>query len=302
VSANDTGNGTGIWGITRLAAPALVALVLAGVALPWILDSGGAHLPPVGVGVSTGSASGPPAVAKVEVKSPHKSAATQQSSQSTTASAGPAQTSKPATGSSSTAGGQAATSPVVHPAHQSTTGPTRNAAPPSPVIKTTPRSHKPTPTTQPKASLKGQHEDNGDQSPSTTSHHGRALGHEKHAFRVKAAEDKGQPPRGLALGHRNHVPPGQAREENRPKHGLALGHHNHVPPGQARKHSQSPSGGSDDQSRDSQGDDNDAQDQSSHGHESNEHGHSSHGHHGDASPGHDDGSNGADSHGRGHGH
>src|SRR5262249_43160624 len=159
------------------------------------------------------------------------------------------------------------------------TGPTRTAAPPSPVIKTTPRSHEPTPTTQPKASINGQHEDNGDQSPSTTSHHGRALGHEKHAFRVKAAEDKGQPPRGLALRHRNHVPPGQAR-----------------------KHSQSHSGGSDDQRRDSQGDDNDAQDQSSPGHDGNEHGHSSHGHHGDASPGHDDGSNGADSHGRGHGH
>src|SRR5207248_7299318 len=67
VSANDGGSGTGIWGMTRLVAPALAALALAGVALPWILDAGTVRLPAIGVGVSTGSASGPPAVAKVEV-------------------------------------------------------------------------------------------------------------------------------------------------------------------------------------------------------------------------------------------
>ena len=67
MSANDSGSGTGIWGMARLAAPALVALVLAGVALPWILDAGTVHLPAIGVGVSTGSGSGPPAVAKPKV-------------------------------------------------------------------------------------------------------------------------------------------------------------------------------------------------------------------------------------------
>src|SRR5207248_8261542 len=117
-------SGTGIWGMTRLVAPALAALALAGVALPWILDAGTVRLPAIGVGVSTGSASGPPAVAKVEV-SASKSTGTQHHAQSTGTSVAPAQTSKPSTGSSSRAGGQAAPSPVVHPAHQAPTGPPR---------------------------------------------------------------------------------------------------------------------------------------------------------------------------------
>src|SRR6266571_2002617 len=75
VSANDSGNGTGVWGMARLAAPALVALVLAGVALPWILDAGTVH-PAIGVGVSTGSDSGPAAVAKIVVPPPSKSTGT----------------------------------------------------------------------------------------------------------------------------------------------------------------------------------------------------------------------------------
>ena len=302
MSANDSGSGTGIWGMARLAAPAVVALALAGVALPWILDSGTARLPAVGVGVSTGSSSTPPAVAKIVVVKPStvtkNSAGTQHHAHPAGTSAAQTQT-QSATGNSSQTGDQAATSPVVHhPMHQSPSGPTRTAAPPSPVIKTTPRSQTPPPATNIKGQNEGDHED---QSPAAGSHHGRALGHQKHAFRARRAEDKGQPPRGLALGHRNHFPPGQARKENRATHGLALGHGNHVPPGQARKHSESRDQGSDDQGQNSQGDDNDAQGKSSHGHQSDEQGHNSHGHHGDTSPGHSDGSQGA-AHGRGHGH
>jgi hypothetical protein len=289
--------------MARLAAPAVVALALAGVALPWILDSGTVHLPAVGVGVSHGSSSAPPAVAKIVVVKPStatkNSAGTQHHSHPAGTSAVQTQP-QSATGSSTGAGSQAATSSVVHhPTHQSPAGPIRTAAPPNPVIKSTPRSQTPPPTT----TINGQDERaHGDQSPATTPHHGRALGHQKHAFRAKAAEDKGPPPRGLALGHRNHVQPGQARKENRPPGGLALGDRNHVPPGQAHKHSESHGQSSDDQGQDSQGDDNNAQGNSSHGHHSDEQGHNSHGQNGDASPGHSGGSQGADSHGRGHGH
>jgi hypothetical protein len=301
VSANDSGSGTGIWGMARLAAPAVVALALAGVALPWILDAGTVHLPAVGVGVSTNSSSGPPAVAKIVVVKPTRnSAGTQHHSHPAGTSAAQSQAPQSATGHSTQAGDQAATSPVVHhPTHPSPTASTRTAAPPSPVIKSTPRSHKPTPPTKITGKSEG---DQGNESPATPSHHGRALGHEKHAFRVRAAEDKGEPPRGLALGHRHHAPPGQARKEGRPPHGLALGHRNHVPPGQARKHGESGHQGGDDEDQNSQDDDNDSQGHNSHGHHGDEQGHGSHGHHGDASPGHDDGSQGADSHGRGHGH
>lgn len=267
MSANGSGNGTGIWGIARLAGPALIALVLAGVALPWILDAGTAHLPAIGVGVSTESgSSGPPAVAKIVVTPSSKGTGTQHHPHSTAVPPASTQTRTSGSGSTSNAG-EAAGIPVVQPVHPSSAGSSRTAAPPSPAIKTTPRSQKPAPETQPPANVNGHgnEDDQRDESPAATTH-GRALGHEKHAFHGNA-EDKGRPPRGLALGHRNHVPPGQARQ-NSESHGR----------------------GSGDEGQDSQGDDN------------GEQGHSSHGHHGDTPPGHADGSHGADSHGRGHGH
>jgi hypothetical protein len=262
--------------MTLLAAPALVALVLAGVALPWILDAGTVHVPAIGVGVTTGSASGPPAVTKVVVTSPSKNAGTPQQhhSQPAPAPAAYTPTAKPSTGSSSQTGVHAPMSAAGGSSHQSHSGPTRTAAPPNPVIRTIPRSQVPTPATNPKA----------DESSTTTSHPGRALGHFKHAFHGEAEQAKGPPPRGLALGHRNHVPPGQARKAGRPPRGPALGHRDHVPPGQARKQ------GGGEQGQNSQGDDNDEQ------------GHGSPGQQGDTSPGQSDGSHGADSHGRGHGH
>jgi hypothetical protein len=307
VSADDSGNGTGIWGMARLAGPALVALVLAGVALPWILDSGTVHLPAIGVGVTTGSGSGPAAVAKIVV-APSKSTGTHHHSHSSAASVAPAQTSKPTTEGSSPVGGQAVASPVVQPAHQSSSGAKRTAKPPSPVTK--PNSGSGTSTPPPNTNGQGnggQGNEGGNhgppaQSPAAATHPGRALGHQKHGFLGKAAQDKGTPPRGLALGHRDHVPPGQARKESRPPHGLALGHRDHVPPGQARKQSESHGhsseshghgGNARDQSRDDQG-------QNSGG--SGGHDHGSHGHHGDTPSDQANGAHGTDSHGRGNGH
>jgi hypothetical protein len=233
VSADDRGNGTGIWGAARLAAPALVALVLAGVALPWILDSGTVHLPAVGVGVGARSGSGPAAVAKIVVTSPSTSAGVQHHSHPPAASTGPVSTPRAATASSSHAGGQAVTSPVVHPAHQPPSGANRSPTPTSPVTKPSSGSRTPTPTTEPAVNT---------QVPAERSHPGRAFGHQKHVFFGQTARDKSEPPRGLAFRHRNHVPPGQAWEN-----GASHGHC---------------SGG---QGQDSHGDNSDEQTHSSHG-------------------------------------
>ena len=187
MSANDSGNGTGIWGMARLAAPALAALVLAGVALPWILDSGTVHLPAIGVGVTTGSASGPPAVAKIVVTTPAKNAGTQHHSHSSAASAVPAQASSSTTGSSGPVGGQAVSNPVVHhPAHQPPAGAGRTTTPPHAVTRPGSGSQTPPPATEPAANLK-----HDTQSSATTSHPGLALGHQKHELHGKADQDKG---------------------------------------------------------------------------------------------------------------
>jgi hypothetical protein len=308
VSVNGNGRGNEIWGAARLVAPAVVALVLAGVALPLILDSGTARLPAVAVSVATGPGSALAPVEKIVVTTPSKSSSgAQQHANQAAASAAPSQ-SAGNTASSSPVSGQAVSGPVVQPAQQSPAAANRNANPPKAVTKPSSGSQTPQATPKPPANTEGQG-DEGEhgQSQSSTSHPGRALGHQKHEFFGKATHEKAAPPRGgRALGHQKHEFEKAAHEKSGPPWGRALGRRDHVPPGQARAHSESHHGhGSDEQGDDSQGDDNDQGDDS-HGHHGNPHDHASSGsdsgERGDSSPGHGNGSHGADSHGRGHGH
>jgi hypothetical protein len=309
VSVNGNGRGNEIWGAARLVAPAVVALVLAGVALPLILDSGTARLPAVGVSVGTGPGSALAPVEKIVVTTPSKSpSGAQHHANQSAASAAPAQTSLSAgsTASSSPVSGQAVSGPVVQPAQHSPAAANQTAKPPKAVTKPGSGSQTPQATPKPPASTEGQG-DEGEhgQSQSSTSHPGRALGHQKHEFFGKTAHEKAAPPRGRALGHQKHKFGKAAHEKSEPPWGRALGRRDHVPPGQARAHSESHHGHGSDEQGDSQGDDNDQGDDS-HGDHGNPHDHASSrsdsGEHGHSSPGHGDGSHGAHSHGRGHGH
>jgi hypothetical protein len=274
VAANHRGTGRTIWLIARLVAPPLAALVLAGVALPQILDSPTVRIPTFRVGV--GSGSGPAPVEKIVVTAPAALAHLSHGSHRRARK----QTPKPATAQnqgggqpiSSLIGGPApapqpptAAQPVTTPKHAVTHHP--KATHPKRVHQ---RHVHQKPTTPPSAPpVTGPEDDQGHES----GHHGLALGHQKPAFPGKAGKDKGQPPRGLARGHRDHFPPGQARKESRPPRGVARGYREHVPPGQASKSQHSHS---------DEGDDSDEQ--------------------GHSSPGHGNGAHGQRSHGRGRGH
>ena len=293
----------GIWAAARLVAVPVIALVLAGVALPRILDSGTGHIPAIGIGSGSGSgpssrsSSGPPPVAKIAVSPPAAGKRTHQHPTFVPAtSPAPAATRTPTAGGSLQVNGQAAESPVSRPLHQSTERTKQPTTPTHPSGGT--GSGAPPPTNQPAPATGGagdQAAGEGNQSPTPALSPRLDLGHQNHVPPGQARKNQNQPPPGLALGHRNHVPPGQARkDQNQPPPGLALGHRHHSPPGQARKSNDSRGHDGDDQDEDSRDDDSGGQDSSSHGHHGGEHDHSP--------PGHASGADAHHSHGRGRGH
>jgi hypothetical protein len=234
VSVNEPRKGRAFWAIARMAAVPVIALVVAGVALPQILDSGPGRLPSFGLGSSPGSHSGSGAgpVAKVVVPPLRTATPPHHRSAKPAHSTPTARPTTTASGSSRQAtAGRPTAKPVSRPVHHSSGGrkqptptptptPTRSAGGGTGSVVTPP-------ATQLTPAAAGQNDEGN------RSSHGLALGHHK---------------------HESHVPPGQLRKaENPPPRGLALGHRTHVPPGQARKAERSSESNDDDQGESSRG-------------------------------------------------
>src|SRR5205823_6352865 len=139
VAANEPRTGRAVLAIARVAAVPVIALVVAGVALPRILDSGPGHLPTFGLGSGPGShsGSGPGPVEKVVVPplSPAKHAHHRSGAQAHSTPAAGA-TATASGGSRQATGGRAATSPASRPAHHSSSG--GKQPPPTPTPTPTP--------------------------------------------------------------------------------------------------------------------------------------------------------------------
>lgn len=269
LSANERGKGRAIWELARVAAAPLVALVLGGAAMALILTSGNGllppHLRPIGIGGGgPGSSSATPPPAKVVVTSPPLATHTHHRSVIPTR---PSR-SAPTTGAVAPAQGHAKAHPVSRSTHHSPqagghhkppttsggggpTTPTPTTPTPTTPTPTTPTPTTPTPT-QPPPKMGG----NDDQEKGSSGHgrgtpRGRAVGHRDHFPPGQACKSHHSPPCGRAVGYRHDVPPGHAKHDQHaaPSHEgdddqgsdqgngnhAPSGHAHHVPPGQARK-------------------------------------------------------------------
>jgi len=261
VSADDNGIGRAILLVARLAAVPVLALLLGGVAVALVLDSGSGNLPsPSGHGSGSRSPSTP--AQKVAVPSSRTVTRAHHGPPAPTSTAAPAPVTTPAPGGSVRLGGHAATSPVSRQVPQAPTGGNQPATQPggAPVPGTPPTTTQP-PATRPSAGVPppGSQEDQENQAASPASPPGLVLGHRNHVPPGQARKGQAARPRGRAVGHRNH-PPGLALGHRRHLPGVPVGPPDHVPPGHAR--------------RGSRGDDGSEQDHGSHGHSAEAHGHS----------------------------
>lgn len=225
MAANEPRAGRAVLVLARIVAVFAVALVLAGIALPQILDSGSGHLPSLGRGSGLHSAAGSEPVASVVVPT---FATGERPRRHSVAPVRKPISHGPATGGTTRIGSRPVAGTVSRPVHHTSGGGKRPT--PSPHANGGTGSGITTPTTP---------------TPQPT-------------IAAPALEDQGSRSNGRALGHRKHgifVPPGLARKtQSPPPRGWAFGYRAHVPPGQAKKTEQRTRGGGDDRGEGSWGD------------------------------------------------